>query len=125
MYDEFGPWIAHQPGLGVSGGAPDEVLGQLILLARAYSNNGTPVENPRGGVSFPLGKFAGISSWGTLNRNSPIMAQVIFSGAGTSLIKNVRDRGGYSPDMANAEQLGLVPGLSFLGSAVRRILSAA
>jgi len=42
MYDEFGPWIAHQPGLGVSGGAPDEVLGQLILLARAYSNNGTP-----------------------------------------------------------------------------------
>jgi len=53
------------------------------------------------------------------------MAQVIFSGAGTSLIKNVRDRGGYSPDMANAEQLGLVPGLSFLGSAVRRILSAA
>lgn len=94
---ERGPWLAQQPGLGLSCDAGDEVLGGLILFLRTHSKQGLPAQDLRAGLPFPLESIAGITSWGTLTKGSPIMVQVRFDVDGITIERNEKDGGGYGP----------------------------
>jgi len=119
---ERGVWLAQEPGLGLSFEASDAVLGELVLFLRPHSKQGLPPRDLRSGAPFPLSSIAGVTSWETLTRSSPVMAQVVFDSSGIKLKKCVKDGGGYSPSDDDALVLSSSAVPCEIGKALREIL---
>ena len=95
-----GPWVAQEPGLGVSTSATDEVLGQLVLLASQCSSPlpiGTPVDQ---GHRFPLQSLAGLKSWAGLARAAGMSLSVEFDGEIVKIRRSLQEGGAFSGDSA-------------------------
>lgn len=122
---ERGVWVAHQPGLGVSEEASDEMLGQLVHLLLSHSKQNLPPQNLRSGIAFPLGSIAGLQSWGALAKSSPTMVQVEFSSEGAKIEKYVRDGQGYSADSGSSHMLPFPASAVAIGAAVREMFANA
>lgn len=125
LIGQHGPWISHQPGVGISSEADDAALGQMILFVRSYSTCGLPPRDLREPLPFPLSSLAGLKSWGTLARSSPIMANVNFTDEGIAIERSAREGLGHSVDPTGSVRLPIDTSAAALGAVVRRLFAPA
>lgn len=93
---ESGALVAHHPGVGISQDSPDEFLGEALLSLRSYCKDPFPQPLPLNALPFPLASVAGIKTWATLEKKSPILIHIRFSEFQIEVVKNVKDGSGYS-----------------------------
>jgi hypothetical protein len=120
---ERGVWLAQQPGIGLSCGADDSVLGALVLFLAPHSTQGLPSQDLRAGAPFPLSSIAGVASWGSLTRASPIMVHVLVGTDGIKIEPHPKDGGGYGPVVGEVHVLPSTAMPNQIGEAIRMALS--
>lgn len=125
LIGQHGPWIAHQPGIGLSTAADDAVLGRLIQFIRDYSEQGLPPRDLREPLPFPLSSVAGVKSWGALAKASPIIAHINFDATAICVEKCTKDGQGHSVDSSASVHLPTDVSASVLGATVRQMFADA